>query len=123
MKRYVRHAQTGDLAFVETIDGNDFVRYEGRVPNHPIPYRAGDWVDEATPRKMSLLQSAQVAYAADQQLLYFLGLHARSRKPWISLRDEDRIQFAHEGPKEPRIRRLLWKSIMMATEPLRKGME
>lgn len=117
---FVRSTKTGDLGELKEIDGARFVILSGRQGQAPIPYDPANWVDESAPRPMSLLQAAQIAWAADQKLMFFLGEHARSRKEWFSLREEDRAKFANEGPGAPPVRRLLWRCIMMATEPLRK---
>lgn len=121
MKRHVRNAQSGDLGTIITVEGKEFVIYEGRQGQSPIPYRPREWIEETKPRTLTRLQCAEIAFAADQRLLYFLGEHVRAKKPWLSLREEDRKKFSETGPEEPKIRRLVYKSVMLATEPLREG--
>jgi hypothetical protein len=118
--RAVRNAKTGDLAEIVEKDGQEVVVFPGRQGHAPIPYKPHEWVEEAMPRAMSRMQSAEIAYLADQGLQRFLGEIARAKKPWIALRQEDRIKFCDEGPQEPKVRRLLYKVVMGALAPLRK---
>lgn len=118
-KRYVRSARTGDLGELTELGGKKFVIFPGRQGQEPIPYKENDWYDELEPRELTLLQCAEIAFAADQRLQYYLGQHARAKKTWLSLTAEDRIKFAEEGPRDSDERRLLWRVIMRATESLR----
>jgi len=120
-KVYVRNARTGDLGEIREIDGKKHVVQPGRQGQAPIPYKEHEWYEETKPRALTLLQCAEIAFAADQRLLYFIGEHARAKKGWLSLTEEDRVKFANDGPKEPIERRLLWRVVMKATESLREG--
>ena len=119
-RRFLRNATTGDLGELVERDGKKVVVYPGRKMEQPIIYKEHEWYDEATPRALTVLQCAEIAFAADQRLLYFLGDLPRSRKTWLSLSPEERTKFAEEGPHEPMERRLVWRLIMRGTEGLRK---
>lgn len=118
-RRWVRSVKSGDLAEVIVKDGKPFVVYPGRQGQADIPFRDGDWVDEEKPRKVTEMQCAEIAWAADQKLQYFMGERVRAKKEWLALTDDERIAYTKKGPKMPVIRRILWKLIMRATEPLR----
>lgn len=113
----VRNAKTGERAEVVLRDGQEVV-ITAVGAQRPIPYKPQDWIVETVPRRMTKMQAAEIAFLADQGLQNFLGERSRAKKPWISLREEDRIDFADKGPKSPPARRLLWRCVMGALQPL-----
>lgn len=117
MNRYVRHAKTGERGELVMKDGQEIV-VDPVGRRIPAPYKPQDWLEETVSRRMSKMQAAEIAYLADQGLQNWLGERARAKKLWISLREEDRIAFADDGPKAPPARRLMWKVIMGALKTL-----
>jgi hypothetical protein len=57
-----------------------------------------DWLPEARQKPLSPFEVAQVAWAADMIACRFLGV--QKRKDWLSLTDEEKIDFSADGPPE-----------------------
>jgi hypothetical protein len=93
---YYRHTRTGDLGYLVQKDGRDFIAYDRAGDPILKVFKHGDWIAEAEPRPLSAVAIARVAYDADAALCIALGLP--KQKPWLSLLDDERIQFMQHGP-------------------------
>lgn len=95
---YYRHVREGHLGYLVQQDGRDFIQYD-RV-GEPVlrVFKAQDWIAEHEPRPISEVAVARIAYEADMELCRALGEAPTARKPWLSLKDDERIAFMHDGP-------------------------
>jgi hypothetical protein len=92
---------------VETDDGL-MVRLDRNAQNIYVTYSPFKWV-KYEKAGMSEFQIAMVQYAADVALRESLGEY---RLPeWKTLRDEDRIAFMRNAPKNNPLRESLYSSI------------
>lgn len=110
-RKWFRHVMTGDAGYLVVRDGKQHMRYDRPGIDHVIPYKESQWIEETNAAPLTPHQVAQICYAADKQLCYFVGLHDKARKDWLSLRDQDRIAFTEDGPTKPALRQLLYLAI------------
>lgn len=115
---YYRSTVTGDKAYLVRREGKDHIKLDRPMEDICRPFKPTDWIKEESHAPLARAHIVQVAFEADRRLCPFLGLHLEARKEWLSLRDEERIQWLEDGPKTKNAaRRRLWKQIMVALEP------
>jgi hypothetical protein len=114
---FYRSRATGDKGFIVKRDGRLYVKLDR--PNQEIlrVYAEQDWIPAFDIRPLTRMALGQVAFEADRKLCFFLGLHEKSRREWLSLSDDQRIRWIKYGPVEKE-RRLLWESILKGLEGL-----
>lgn len=90
-------------------DGRDYIQFD-RV-GEPIlrVFRPDDWIPEHEPRPLSDVAKARIAYEADRE--YRRALGEPVTVPWLSLGDEARVDFMHNGPVGE-ARRGLYRAVM-----------
>ncbi len=117
-RHYYRSTTTGDLGFMITQEGQPFIMLDR--PNERIikPWRKHEWIVELEHRPMTEAQIAQVAFEADKKLCLLLGMHDKATREWMSLYEEQRIEWTTDGPKGNRYREHLYRSIMDVLAPL-----
>lgn len=71
------------------------------------------WTPEINQKPLTKFQAAQVCFSADVQLCRALGVPLKT-KEWMSLTDEQRIDFADKGPDEPAIRAVVYERVKSA---------
>lgn len=117
-RKYYRSSVSGDLAYLVRRDGKDHIKLDRPMEDICRPFRPDQWIEEKSHAPLARAHIVQVAFEADKRLCPFLGLHLEARKDWLSLRDEERIQWLSDGPKtKDPIRRGMWKHLMEALEP------
>lgn len=100
---YVRHAQSGQLGWLETHDGKQMVRLDRpNDPNNLIAYRQKEWLAEHAPPPLSAHQLGAIQHAADVALCRAMGAYRLTRKRWEDMKDEDRIFWMERGPNPER---------------------
>jgi len=117
MKQYYRHALTGDLGYLVSRDGRDFIRFDRPLDPTETLFRPERWLPEVEPRPLTTMQVAKIAFEADKYLCAALGMPEKSKAPWINLRDDERILWLHTGPTEP-VRQQLYLAIASALQEL-----
>ena len=95
---YYRNTTTGEKGWLVSRDGKQFMQLNRPAEEILLPYRPTEWVPERDSRPLTRQQIAQVAFEADKKLCLFLGLHKESRRQWLSMTDEDRIEWCENGP-------------------------
>lgn len=117
---YVRSMESGDLGWIVRRGGEDKVRLD-RPNQEIIREMNANWAFQHDHRPVSTAQIVQmIAYEADRGLLRLLGDHSKSRKNWGDLTDKQRVAWIEQGPSNPPIRRILYRTIMDSmTEHLR----
>ena len=100
--------------------GADHMKWDQPATDRTQLFRADDWVQEQTSKKMAAHEVAQVAFEADRRFQRALGKLMNSRVEWIDLSNDERNRFILEGPKcKPGSKRQrLWVAIVtLLTEP------
>lgn len=102
--------QLGELVIDE--DGIKRVRIDRPNQELLLPYSEADWIAEPNERPLTKFHVTRIAYEADRLLASALGDYRAGRKPWESLKDEERIRIRSKGPDTSDEMRLdLWKHI------------
>ena len=119
-RSYYRHRQDGNLGYLVQRQGRLYVRLDRPGDPAERPFHDAEWIAEEEVRPLTRMQVARVAFEADKMLCISFGLHKEGRAEWMNLRDDDRIAFMQEGPKDPK-RSELWSVIIETLRPLTKG--
>lgn len=109
-RRYVRHAQTGELGYLVVRDGVQVVRLDNDRQEITRRYVPGDWVGEEIRRHLTPMAIGRIAFEADKALCRELGMHRLAARTWEKLPDGQRQDFAVRGPGGQR-RDALWRAI------------
>lgn len=108
-----RRASDGQLGEKVIRDGAEMIRIDR--PNQELlyPFRKDEWIPEDEKREYTKHHVTRVAYEADRCLAMAQGDFKVGRKPWESLKDEERIKITRSGPATTNEDRLaLWKHIL-----------
>lgn len=106
-----RDASTGDRGFLVKRNGRAYIKLDRPMQEILKPYQVGNWIPDLETRPMTRGQLGQIAFEADRKLCFFIGEHDRSKRSWLDLSDEQRIEWNKHGPKGE-IRGGLWAAIM-----------
>lgn len=110
---YYRHITTGDLGYLVRREGRDCMRYDQQGQDRYVPFIENNWIMVDEDRTFPPMTLVQVAYEADRKLCHMYGKILEARTEWLSLRDDDRIDFLNNGPPpNPPIRVEVYKAIM-----------
>lgn len=108
---WVQSSVTGDVGWLVRRDGQERVRLDR--PNQEIVVDFnGNWTQIVEHRRIAHSQLVRVAFEADRELMRLLGHHDKARKEFRDLGEKQLAAWIEEGPKEPPIRALLYRSIM-----------
>lgn len=108
---YVRSDGTGQLGWLVRRGGEIMVKYDR--PNQDIVVKhSAAWVQIVDHRPCSHAQIVQVAFEADKMLLKLLGMHDKARKEFRDLAEKQLVAWLEEGPKNPPIRSILYRTIL-----------
>lgn len=109
---WYRSNKTGQRGYLIQQDGKDMVHLDHPNDYHVVPM-SSEWQPDNAVAKLSPMQRAQVAYAADCVLRKFVGEADGRTGEWSMLSDAERIEFVDHGPKKANgIRKALWASIL-----------
>lgn len=115
---WFRNRQTGDRGKLEIRDGEKVVVLDRPAADHVVPYSEAQWREETEPKKYSMMELGQIAWAADRELLRVLGDHGRAGKKWGELSEAQRNRWIVKGPIEHQSRRDLFDAIMNVLRPM-----
>lgn len=115
---WYRHRQTGDRGKLEVRDGEKVVVYDRPAADQWVPYSEAEWKPELEPRKYSVMELGQIAWAADRELCRILGDHERANRKWSELTETTRMTWVVKGPKAPEARVELFSAIMAVLRPM-----
>lgn len=111
-RKYYRHVETGDRGYLIFVDGDIVMKYD-RGPQAPwTEWKKEKWVEDEQILPMSEMQVAEIAYLTVGRYNYYAGNHAKARRKWESLREEERIHWMKKGPDDPQARK--WYDAVMA---------
>lgn len=112
---YYRHVMTGDRAYAVVEDGQTRLKLDRA--GEPFTRRLdGNWEQETEHRPLLRYQLWKVAFESDKALCAALGLIPLSKRDWLNLTDEKRIEWGKEGPKTNPLRQRLFAAVMAALE-------
>jgi hypothetical protein len=84
-----------------------------RVPlnaDGDVPPLINGWNKATERRPLTRGQVAQIVFDADRRLCFFFGVTDASRREWVSLSEQQRMEWTRKGPKSG-LRKKLWESI------------
>jgi hypothetical protein len=116
-RAYYRDKDTGDLGYIVRRGGTDVIRLDRPFQEIVATFTSSSgqplprWVPEVALKRLNDHQVGKVAFEADKQLCFSLGLHEEARKEWMNLTDKERIRFLNKGPKGDPLRRDLYQAI------------
>lgn len=108
-REWYRNLTSGDRGYRE---GDEM--FLDRVPPVQVTYNEGEWAKEPGPSAMTERQIGRIAFIADRELCRMLGDHAKARREWLSLGEEEQLHWSKNGPAAPELRRQLFASIIEA---------
>lgn len=122
-KVWYRSNQTGDLGWMRRRDGKPRIKLDRPQEDFDVdvPFSKDRWKVDNEHRPMGLAQAIRVAFDADKQLCLTLGLHDKARVDWVGLDEVARRKWMEEGPSTPLIRRIVYRAIRSALEPLTRA--
>lgn len=120
-REWYRDRDSGDLGWLVRREGKSMIRLDRPMQEIIKPFRKNKWELEKQSRPMNKFQVTQVAFEADRKLCLVLGLHDKARREWLSLSDNQRIEWEREGPTSPLSRMTLYRAIKKALAPLTKN--
>ena len=116
-RKYYRHRMTGDRGYLICVDG-DFVMKYDRGPQAPwVKWKKDDWAEDVQQLPMSQMQLAEMAYLTVSRYWYYAQDHAKARRKWDTLREEERIHWMKNGPRDERARKF-YLAVMEAGKDL-----
>lgn len=111
-RAYYRSVGNGDRGYLVRRNGIDSVKLDRPMQDIVRPFKEHEWAPEKEQRPLNPIEKARIAYAADQELCRAIGLIRGSRKTWLDISDDMRIQWTNDGPERPEIRVKLFAMIM-----------
>lgn len=120
-RTYYRSREDGQRAYIVKRLGKDMLRLDRPMEEilHPID---GRWVPDVQHHPLTPFAVAKVAFVADVALRQAMGQHVKPQDAdWLSLKQEDRIQWMSEGPETGDIRDDLHDAIMGTLKGLVDG--
>lgn len=111
-RQYYRSTSDGNLGWLVRRDGKDRIRLDR--PNQEIvkPFEQGKWIEEQEWKPFSRTQVSHFAWDCDIRLCKMLGLYQEAKREWLSLRDEERIEWMKSGPGPGNLRAEIYAAIM-----------
>lgn len=94
---YYRSSLSGQRGYlIETAEGPKIQHDTPR--ERTIVKFTSEWQPEIQRPPMNRVQACRVAYAADRELSRWFGDPVDSRKDWMNIDDDKRIDFCKNGP-------------------------
>lgn len=110
-RRWVRSAVDGQLGYLVEDGGGVRVRLDRPREEIYKRYDPHQWPDAEDTRDLSKMQIARITYEADRAYRLACGEAASVVKDWISMKDEERIQWLKRGRAMPPVRHNLRAAI------------
>lgn len=118
MTQWYRHRQTGDRGKLEVRDGEKVIVYDRPMVDQWASFSDAEWRLETEPKRYTMMELGQIAWAADRELCRVLGDLGRAEKKWSHLTEVARQKWIVKGPKQPEARVELFDAIMGVLRPM-----
>ena len=118
-RQWYTHRQTGDLGWVVQRDGRQMIHLDRKDQGgfeELRPFDENSWEKKVEPKALIRNQAAQIAWAADRQLMQFLGKPQEAKMKWLELPEQKRIGWVDRGPGTRGARQRLYDAIMASLE-------
>lgn len=99
-REYYHHHQTGDRGYLVYADGDIKMKYDRGPQGAVVEWKKHEWVKEHQHFPMSKMQIAEMAYIVVCRWFYYNHQIPKSKRSWGTLREEERIHFMKNGPKD-----------------------
>src|SRR5688572_20700004 len=110
-RRYYRHRNTGDRAYVVVKDGLTKL-HRDRPGDEILVDLTAEWLLNQDTKPLTRIQLAKVAFVADRELCRAIGMHKLAAMQWANLSERARIRWMEQGPIANYLRIRLFKAIM-----------
>ncbi len=110
--------QNGQRAYLVERSGVQMLKLDSYDPEVLVKFDPAMWTIERELRPLTKMQAARVAYEQDRALCVALHMHIESRKQWVDMSPEERIEFMESGPERNAMRKKLWRSTMSLLEEI-----
>jgi hypothetical protein len=118
-REWYSHRQTGDRGWLVERDGRKMVHLDRKDQGgfeELRPFDENSWEKRVEPKVLIRNQAAQIAWAADRQLMQFLGKPQEAKMKWLELHENKRIAWVARGPGTTGARQRLFDAIMGSLE-------
>lgn len=115
-RQYYRSSDTGDLGWLVRRDGKDRIRLDRPMQEIVKPFDEGKWVEEREWKPFSRTQVQKLLFELDKQMCFLLSLYKEAKKDWLSLKDEERIEWMKNGPGPGNLRAEVYKAVFKILE-------
>lgn len=115
-RTYYRSIHDGQRGYLVDEGGELKIRYDKERELKTVKFDSRVWQPEVVRPPLTHMQKASVAWDADKALARLLHDPDGNRKDWISASDEERIDFAKNGPDFSGKRREVFEAIMGALD-------
>jgi hypothetical protein len=105
-REWFSHRHSGDRGYKVRRNGQEHIKLDRPAEDITQPFKAHVWEPDQEYRPMTAAQVAQVAFAADKALCFFLGKHEAARREWASLSDKQKQFWMLKGPQDVQRREL-----------------
>lgn len=120
-RTYYRCSADGQRGYLVRRRGKDSIRLD-RPMEEIIKPLDGTWQPDIQNHPLTLHQVTSVAFAADRALCRVMGVQLKKHEyDWLSMREQDRIQFMEDGPSTGDIREDLYDAIMGSLKSMTDG--
>ena len=116
-RKYYRHRMTGDRAYRVLVDGVPYMKFGSGPQDRHTLYKEGEWTEDTADYPMSRMQLAEMAYLLVCRYYYYAQNHAKARRKWETLREEERIHFMNHAPEDLKAKKF-YEAVMEAGKEL-----
>jgi len=108
---YVQSTTTGNMGWIVRRGGRDMIKLDRPAQDIVVEYN-GSWSQVVEHRRATHSQIVQVAFEADKALLKLLGEYGKAKKDFRDLTEKQLVAWIEEGPSQPPIRAVLYRTIV-----------
>lgn len=124
-RTYYRSHKDGQRAYLVRRNGKDMLKLDRPMEEilHAFgPENASEWRADVSIPPLSPHAIAAVAFAADRALCKATGVQLKAHQTeWLSMKEQARIDWMNDGPKDGGIRDDLYDAIMGTLKALTDG--
>lgn len=119
---YYRHFRDGTRAYMVERDGQPSMKLDRPNADIVLPYQEAHWIPERENRPCTRAGIARACFEFDKFLCLALGMHTESKRNWLNLAEQRRIEWMSGHKTPPRelkgVRRHFYVMLMRNLEPI-----